>query len=401
MTINVIGSHILNLLAVLAVAADFFFITFLLRKKTQRKQLLKVKTQELEEENNILNLDNMKQAKNKLALNEKIKNYGDLKNIVEQLNQHLNLDSIADTLTQVAFSSTAKNRGTCILYRLDSLTNRLSVFRTRKEDKRSVIKAKEGDIFDQWILKHATALLIEDIKKDFRFDLRGLEPRALSSLISAPLISDHRFLGILRMDSPIAGFYSQDDLRLLVTISDLGAIALENGELFQRTQELAIHDELTSLYTKRYFMERLEEECRRSLRKSHPFSLLMLDIDRFKEYNDKFGHTSGDIVLRMLSRNISDYLGDSNSLISRFGGEELCIILFDVNKEDAYLIAEKIRKNIEKNKIILRQEEACITVSIGIASCPSDATDTNELILKADKAMYAAKQKGRNRICLI
>lgn len=109
-------------------------------------------------------------------------------------------------------------------------------------------------------------LLIEDIKKDFRFDLEKIEAqhiRPVSSLISAPLISERKPMGILRLDNSSPSFYTQDDLRLLMAICDLGAVALENGQLFQRTKDLAIHDELTSLFTRTYFSERLKEECAR------------------------------------------------------------------------------------------------------------------------------------------
>lgn len=396
--------HSLNLITVLFILSSTSLIAYRVHHKDIRKQYLKRKTQELQEEANLLNIENDQELKNKASLNKKIKNYTDLKDIVEQINQHLDLDSIANSLTDVVFFSLAGNKGTCILYRLDPQTNNLVIFKTKKEEKKLVIKAKEGDIFDHWVLKHSSPLLIEDVKRDFRFDLEKLDPQAhrpLASLISAPLISDRRFLGILRLDSPVTGFYTQDDLRFLATVSELGAVAMENGELFKRTQELSIRDELTSLYTKRYFLERLKEECRRSLRKSQPVSLLMLDIDHFKDYNDKFGHTSGDLVLQMLSRNISVYFNTSESLISRFGGEEFCIILPETDKEKAYTFAEGVRKDTEKNRVVLRNNEVRITVSIGVASFPSEASDPDELILKADQAMYAAKQKGRNRVCLI
>jgi diguanylate cyclase (GGDEF)-like protein len=178
-------------------------------------------------------------------------------------------------------------------------------------------------------------------------------------------------------------------------------VALENAQLFQRTRDLAIHDELTRLYTKGYFLDRLNEECKRGLRQDIIFSLLMLDIDYFKNYNDKFGHTSGDIVLKSLSNAIINFLKDSSPIISRFGGEEFCVILPSRDKNSAFKIADELRVKIEKTKIILRKQETHIAVSIGLASFPQDSTDADELIRKADKAMYEAKNKGRNRVCCI
>jgi len=208
-------------------------------------------------------------------------------------------------------------------------------------------------------------------------------------------------MGILRLDNQLPAFYTQDDLRFLVVICDLGAVALENGELFQKTQDLAIHDGLTGLYTKIYFMERLKEECKRSLRQNSTFTLLMLDIDYFKNYNDRFGHTAGDLVLKALSATMAGYFKEFNTIISRFGGEEFCVILSHMDKKKARSIAEDLRVRIEGTKIILRRQETNITVSIGVANFSGDAKDETELLLKSDKAMYEAKQKGRNRVCCI
>jgi len=388
----------------------FFFLInalgayYLLRRYSKRRQYLKIETQAFQEKINILSAENIKEGKNKSAIEEKIKRYNKLKEITEEIDRSLDLEDIGDKLTSIAFSLIARDKGTCILYLLDSRTQALSLFKTKKEDKGLIIKAKEGVIFDFWVLRHASPLLIEDIKKDFRFDLEKIETqhiRPVSSLISAPLISERKSMGILRLDNSSPSFYTQDDLRLLMAICDLGAVALENGQLFQRTKDLAIHDELTLLFTKTYFSERLKEECARGLRQDIVFSLLMLDIDYFKNYNDKFGHTSGDIVLKNLSHNITDFFKDSASLISRFGGEEFCIILPLANKAKAHKMANELRKRIEKAKIILRKQQTNITVSIGVASFPVDASDADGLILKSDKAMYEAKQKGRNRVCVI
>jgi len=208
-------------------------------------------------------------------------------------------------------------------------------------------------------------------------------------------------MGVLRLDDQLPVCYTQDDLRFLTIISDLGAVALENGELFQKTKDLAIHDGLTGLYTKGYFSERLKEECKRSLRQGSTFTLLMLDIDYFKNYNDKFGHIAGDLVLKTLSITMADYLKEFNTIISRFGGEEFCVILSHMDKEKARAVADDLRARIANTTIVLRRQEANITVSIGLANFPTDAKEETELILKSDKAMYQAKQKGRNKVCCI
>ncbi|MBI4972527.1 MAG: sensor domain-containing diguanylate cyclase, partial [Candidatus Omnitrophica bacterium] len=305
-----------------------------------------------------MNEENVREAKDKSALLEKISRYAQLKNIIEEISHNLSLESIADTLSSIVFSLIGENKGVCSLYLADHQSRTgLSLFKAKKEDRGQVIKSKEGDIFDLWVLRHTSSLLVEDIKKDFRFDLEKIksdDSRKVLSLVSSPFLVANRFLGILRLDNPEANFYTQDDLRLLLTICDLGALALENGELFSRTQELAIHDELTSLYTKAHFLERLKEETGRAMRGGGQFSLLMFDIDYFKNYNDKFGHTAGDIVLKRLSQCTVEFLKDLNPIICRFGGEEFCALLSRTDKEKADSIAEGLRAEIEKTKIILR-----------------------------------------------
>jgi diguanylate cyclase (GGDEF)-like protein len=378
-----------------------FIVFFVHRKNAKRERDLRLRSDALEEQINVRNYQSAKELQSQAGIKEKIRRYSSLKKVIEDINASLTLDSIAERLNSIVFSLIGSGHGTSTLYIIDKLTHNLSLFKTKKEDKRIIIKAKQGDIFDHWVLRHASPLLIEDINKDFRFDLGKLKTedlRPVSSLISSPLISGDKFLGILRMDHHQRNFYSQDDLRFLVTICDLGAVALENGMLYQDTQELAIHDGLTSLFTKGYFMEMLKLECKRSIRHDRYFSLLMLDIDYFKNYNDKFGHVAGDIVLKSLSQNIFNSLKDTDAVLSRFGGEEFCIILRGADEHEAFQTAELLRKTIEATKIILRRQETNVTVSIGCATFSKDISDEAELIMKADKAMYQAKKSGRNRV---
>ncbi len=379
----------------------FSAVAYLFNKNLKIAYRLSLKVQDIQEKMNILQDQNLQEINNKASLEEKIRRYASLKNIIEKINKDFDIDYIAGSLMDTAFSLIGANKGVGILYLVDNQSQKIAIFKTKKEDKKLIIKAKEGDIFDFWVLRHASPLLVEDTGKDFRFDLekvKELDDRRILSLIISPFISENRFLGLLRLDRDISGFYSQDDLRFLVAISDIAAVALENAELFQKTQDLAIHDGLTSFYTKGYFRQRLKDECKRSIRHGVPLSLLMLDIDYFKNYNDKFGHTAGDIVLQNLSSNIRDFVKDLNPVISRFGGEEFCVALMGRDKMSAYGIAEELRLKIEKMKIILRRQATGITVSIGVAALAQNITDEDELIRSADRAMYEAKQKGRNRV---
>jgi len=218
-------------------------------------------------------------------------------------------------------------------------------------------------------------------------------------VIAAPLISQKKVIGILRVESREAEAYVSDDLRLLTTLSDLAAIALENAKLYRRIEELAISDGLTGLYCQRYFKERLEEDILKATRLRQPLSLLMIDIDGFKSYNDKYGHTAGDIVLKSIGdiMKSSIELGD---LAARYGGEEFVIILFGKDKKGAKSLGEAVRKKIGSQKFILRQVETHVTVSIGCATLPEDAVARDDLIRTADAALYQAKSGGGDKVCL-
>lgn len=384
----------------------FYLINALLalyafKKHTKKIRDLRLRRESVQEQINVQNYQNAKELQNQGSLKEKIRRYLSLKEVIEQINATLTVESIAEHLSASAFSLIASGRGTATLYLIDKSNHSLSLLKTKKEDKKIIVRTKQGDIFDHWVLRHASPLLIEDIRKDFRFDLEKFaseDLRPVSSLISSPLMSGNNFLGILRLDHPQINFYSQDDLRFLLTICDLGAVALENGELYQNTQELAIRDGLTSLFNKGHFMELLKLECKRSIRHEKVFSLLMVDIDYFKNYNDKFGHVAGDIVLKNLSQKLDEFLKDKAAVISRFGGEEFCIILPGLSKKEAQETAQDLCQQIESTKIVLRRQQTTITVSIGVAFFPKDASDEVELIMNADKAMYKAKQSGRNRV---
>jgi len=375
-----------------------------IRKSLNNYYAQRYQAQEAQEKINILKEENQHLQVTGQALKYKRDRYGRLKEIIEELNRNLDLDYVGNALTSIAYSLVGNNKGTCLLYLVDTKTQKLSLYKSKKEEKLGAIKAKEGTLVDFWMIKHSNPLLIEDIRNDFRFDLNKLvteDTRTFSSLVGAPLLSGHNLIGLLRLDSLFARSYSQDDLRFLATICELGAVALENATLFSETQELAIHDGLTQLYTKNHFLGRLKEECSRSMRSDQPFSMLMADIDFFKKYNDEYGHTAGDIVLKRISQIMQESLKKLNPLIARFGGEEFCVIIPHADRKKAFELAESLRARVESEKIILRRQETRVTVSIGVATFPDDGKGEEELIQRSDKAMYAAKQKGRNRVCCI
>ncbi|MEW6171328.1 MAG: sensor domain-containing diguanylate cyclase, partial [Candidatus Omnitrophota bacterium] len=366
---------------------NFVLIYNIFRKEKTKKNFIAIQNEECLERNNILE-ENLGETRLRTKyLSEKIKKYESLKDLIESLSQNFLLDDVLEKLSSISFKILGIDKSCIVsIYLLDQETHQLilSLRKDKIHKNRTILSS--GDIFDIWVLKHVSPLLIEDIKKDFRFDLEKInhqEVRETRSLISVPMISNNQFIGILRLDSPYSNVYSQEDLRLLAIISDLGAVAIENIHLYKNTEELAIKDSLTGLYLRRYLMERLEGELRRASIEGTTVSLLMIDIDNFKHYNDQFGHIVGDVILKNLSKILLDTFQEGGFIVSRFGGEEFAVILSQISKEKAKELAESLSKKIASNNITVRREMIQFTVSMGIASFPQDAIDKEKLILQA------------------
>ncbi len=228
-----------------------------------------------------------------------------------------------------------------------------------------------------------------DVTKD-PYYIRGV--RDAKSEVCFPLIVGNKLIGVLDVESHELDRFGEDDINLLSTISTEIAIALENSRLYEETRRLSLTDPLTALPNRRSFDLFIENEIKRAERFHRPFSLLMIDFDNFKDYNDQFGHSAGDDILRRFSqlmknctRNI-DFLG-------RYGGDEFIAVLSETDCAVAYEVSERMRKVIEAQKTC-----PSVTLSIGIAHFPTDSTDKTKLISLADQACYEAKQQGGNCI---
>ncbi len=336
------------------------------------------------------------------SLRRKIINYAQLKDLTEKLGLCLNLEETSNTLCAEVNKLFGHKDITVILYLFHSSTGELGISSSQKGQMQVNLKAKRGDFFDHWTVKTLNPLLVEDANSDFRFDAEKVtseDGRGIRSLISAPLIVGDKTLGILRVDSPMPHHFATDDLRFLRTIADLTSVAIENAQLYQKIEELAIRDGLTGLYLRRHMLERLNEEINREMRRKEELAFLMIDLDHFKQYNDTFGHMAGDIVLRTVGGILQEHFNRPGDLVCRYGGEEFCVLLPDCPKEKAIELANEVRKKIQACEIVLRRQKTHVSASIGLASLPKDARMRDELIIKADEALYKAKEGGRNKVC--
>ncbi|MEN4012146.1 MAG: sensor domain-containing diguanylate cyclase [Bellilinea sp.] len=217
--------------------------------------------------------------------------------------------------------------------------------------------------------------------------------------LGVPLLGHGQLIGYLSIYSASSGLYGGNETDLAQTFANEAAIAIENARLFQQVMQFAITDSLTGFYNRRYFYELAEIELRRSRRYRSDLSLMMIDIDFFKQVNDRLGHTMGDQVLVQLSECLRAQIRDSDS-IGRYGGEEFVILMPETNLNQAAEAAERLRRAIEICSTIVDHSEVQVTISLGIAQMDETCANIDDLFRRADRALYHAKQTGRNRVCV-
>lgn len=323
-----------------------------------------------------------------------------LKDMTEDLSSTLELNRTAQIVTDKAFNVVGNSdRG--LLYLIDERLQTLELFACRQAAGYPQIQTKRPELYDTWLLKQRRSLIVEDMDNDFRFSPEALKDplsKKFKSVIGVPLVSEKKVIGTLRLESSKKAAYTQDDLRLLDIISDLASVSIENSRLYQRTNELAITDGLTGLYVQRFFKEQLDIKVKEVLKSGSALSVLMIDLDYFKKYNDKYGHASGDILLGRVAAILKSCM-ERGYAISRYGGEEFAAILLDADNKSVFETAEKVRKGVEETVFAVRRDEVRITVSVGISSFPKDGRTAAALLKAADNNMYKAKEGGRNRVC--
>jgi diguanylate cyclase (GGDEF)-like protein len=221
------------------------------------------------------------------------------------------------------------------------------------------------------------------------------DPAEVASVLAVPMRLRGATVGMVSAQSYRPNAYTDDDTYLLEMLANYAAIALENHRLFQQLQKLAITDPMINANNRRHLFELGEREMLRARRFGRPLAVLMLDIDHFKQINDQYGHATGDKVLRRLGEILLNRVREID-VVGRYGGEELVVVLPEADIASAHEVAERLRAEIEatfKQGIL-----PAVTVSIGVASLQADIPDFETLVHRADVAMYAAKQAGRNRV---
>jgi len=223
--------------------------------------------------------------------------------------------------------------------------------------------------------------------------LAGVLPES-RAVLCLPITYGETLLGVLNVESRDENAFAPQDVLILNTLADLLATALHNSFVFQKLQQQSITDGLTGIKTRRFFWEALSSEWKRASRSGRPFSVVLVDLDKFKEVNDSLGHLEGDLVLARVGRLLEQKCRQSN-VVARYGGDEFIILMPETGIEQAQVLAERLRLWLATDPML---EEHHITGSFGVASFPVHGFSMEDLIRVADAGMYVAKHAGGNQV---
>jgi len=246
-------------------------------------------------------------------------------------------------------------------------------------------------------LRGKRPLAVASVISDRNSPLFGLLGRA-GSFIVAPLVAREEAIGAIVMIARRPNAFGQTQTEVAAALAGQGVVAYENAQLFSRVQTLAQRDELSGVANRRYFFELAGRSFREARQVGNPLSAMMLDIDHFKDVNDKYGHASGDDVIRVVATRVSRVIG-SGDIVGRYGGEEFALVV-QAPAGNAAELAERLRRVISEAPIATASGPVPITASVGVAEMSSRDADLGRLLQRTDAALYEAKRAGRDRIAL-
>ena len=318
----------------------------------------------------------------------------------------INASDAKETYSSILSQSTEMlraRRSSLLLY--DEASNELTVKAALGPHAKSASaeRVRLGDGVSGEVMLHGQPLVVRDMDASGRVPAPADRRYMTRSFISYPISIRGRKLGVLNVtDKDDGSPYDETDLGLIETLAPQMALALDRADWQEKAvqfQLISITDPLTGLLNRRYLEERLAEELRRSERQSYAMGFLMIDIDDFKYYNDQNGHQAGDLALEMTAQCLKSVLRAAD-VASRYGGEEFCILLPQTSLDEAAAIAERIRQRVERTRVPhgITQPLGVVTVSIGVSAFDETLQTPTAIIGAADRALYLAKRKGKNRV---
>ncbi len=336
--------------------------------------------------------------KEKEDLDKTLQNLSLLYSIGKAMNYITDLKNLLQYILSQAIEVTSAEKGSLMLYDLETDQLKIRVLAgmgdTDYQDKvnNNEIECrsfKPGEGLAGRVYMTAKPIVVNNIKKDEIFI--DSEASFVRSIACIPMIVYDDVIGVINVTNKRHGKeFSDEDVEMLKAVADQAAVAINKAQLW----DMAVTDSLTGLYVRRYFMVKLQEELLRAERYNNILSVVMADLDRFKDINDTYGHEAGDRVLKTIGKFFQQNIRDVD-VASRYGGEEFVLMIPEGTIDAAQCLSERLRKKLSELSF---ENLPSITISLGIASYPTDGKTPEDLIRKADAAMYAAKRAGRNQV---
>lgn len=329
-----------------------------------------------------------------LEIAERSRRLAILNDISRVVSQSLDLKEFLDAALGKVLEFTDRSCGSIYLIEEDFHQLKMYAHKNLPQiiiEQGQIIPLEQGQIGEA--IKSGEPLVVDKIQAEEHSEF--CSAAGVKSVAYIPLKAKNRSLGIMLMGHSLAGKISREDLDMLVAIGNQMGIAIENARLYQKIKQLAEYDDLTGLFNRRMFYHYIRKELKRSVRYQKGLALLMIDVDRFKDYNDTYGHLAGDQALAKLGNVLREAVRESD-IPARYGGEEFAVLVLEADKEKAMEIAQRIQKRVSEQTL----KCPFPTLSIGIATYPEEGDSVEQLIFRADLGLYKAKKNGRNRVIL-
>jgi len=322
-------------------------------------------------------------------------------NVSNKLSSTLDLEEVLTLVVESSREIIFSDLSILVLYDNEKKTYSIKAVRGEGGKELAGKEFSRESLIGKAIEDYRKVMLFDGLKKreeGFPIMGEGIRLEGMDSCLCAPFIAKAEVLGALTLFSRKPAFSSEYDTKIIGALANQASVSILNARMYLKMQEMAITDGLTGLLNHRAFQELMNEELKRMGRTPMPLSLLMADIDFFKKINDLYSHPVGDVVLKRVAQVLNKSIRDID-VASRYGGEEYTVVLRNTDKKGALKMAERIRKAVSDETFQSASgEDFSVTVSVGVANIPEDAKRKQELIDRADSALYLAKRKGRNRV---
>ncbi len=317
--------------------------------------------------------------------------------VMRALNSTLDLNEVLDKVLRNLSQVVPFDHGSLLLKQQNYFHVKNTLGKQHTNGNLQVIFPMDDPLLNS-IIRKREPLILADTREENRFEGYGLMSD-VRSWLGVPLIPHGReVIGFISLASQEHQVFSSEHASIAMTFAGQAAVAIENARLFGKVQKLAITDMLTGIRNRRYLYEIGQKELQRSIRMDHSLAVIMLDVDRFKDVNDTYGHATGDKVLVQLAQCCLDQLRNYD-IFARYGGEEFVIILPETDIKSGHQVAERIRRAVEQMRVKTEKGEVEVTISLGVAQMNQEEISLEVLLDRADAALYEAKNAGRNAVC--